>query len=291
MQKIYILIAILLVFQGRVNAQSYNAQRNQVFLVNVLSNAFIGGIGGAINKGKDEKISRAFIRNFLKGSAGGVIKYTAKYNTFYLNNTYTPYAFPLNRLCYFLGHSIVMNSAFNHKALETYYCNFDGIDIRISLKEEQKIKARLSLATLGCAVYFATQGFQFDMYRSLEYGQLLFLAKPGAMGVYDGQTLFNCIVINSYGTNPNFSILPHEIVHVYQTYDLFGISAFYDPKIRKFYKDKKIYKLLNKYVVADYEALFMTPLYLAQFHPMPNYYKNYYEFEAEHFRSRQYIKR
>lgn len=291
MKKTLVTALLFTVLSERISAQSYSQQRSEVFFVNILSNAVIGGVGGAINKGKDEKVYRAFLRNFLKGGAGGLVKYTAKYQTYYLASPVTSVYAPINRLYYFLGHSMVMNASLNRKVLDTYYCNFYGVDLRFKRTSEQKIHARLSLATLASAVYFGTKGFELDFYRSLEYGQLMFQMKPGQLGIYNGMAWFNCIVLQSRSNVPDLAILPHETIHTYQAYDYFGIASFYDQNLRSWYKDKKLYNLLSKYVVLDYEALFMSVPYALQFHPMPDYYKNYFEFEAEHFKTRQYIKR
>jgi hypothetical protein len=284
----FLLLVSLLV--EKLHSQAYDSQRTEVLVVNVLSNALISGIGGAINRDKGEKIGKAFIRNFFKGSAGGLIKYAAKYQTYYLRDQYLSVLSPFNRLYYFLGHSMVVNSAHNRKLLETYYCNFDGVDIRFNLKAEKKWQARVSLASLGSAIYFASKGFEFDLFRSLEHGLLFFKAKQGGqLKQHEGQALFNCIVIKTYGWNINQSIVPHEIVHTYQMYDMFGVSAFYDKKTKPLYEGRKVYKYLSRFFVADYEAIFFSALYLAQ--PKPIYFKNYFEFEAEHFKTRSYIKR
>lgn len=291
---------ILLIFTGfgKSYSQSYNEQCSRVFITNIVSNALIGGIGGAIHHGKDEKIYKAFIRNFLKGGVGGLIKYSAKSQAYYLgtnrydnsagylNNFYAP----VNRLYFFFGHSIVMNAAYNRKITDGYYCNFYGIDLKFKPKEEQKLQVRLSLASLEAAVEFAIMGYQLNLYKSLEYGQLLFDDTKGTLGHYQGQARFNAIVTQQPGLNFT-SLLPHEIVHTYQMYDYFGISSFYDKKARPLYENKKWYKTLSNYLVLDYEVLFMTALYLPQFHLPPHYFKNYFEFEAEHFATRQVVLR
>lgn len=287
---------VLALFQLSSRGQSYDAQRSQVFATNVISNALIGGIGGAINRDKGEKIYKAFFRNFLKGTAGGLIKYSAKYQTFYLaalqrNNSplygNVLYA-PVNRLYFFLGHSVVMNAAYNRKVTDGYYCNFYGIDLKFKPKEEQKLQARLSIASLEGAVEFAILGFQFNIYKTLEYGQLMFDDPKGKLGMYQGMARFNSIVLQTPGLNIP-SVLPHEIVHTYQMYDYFGFSSFYDKKARPLYQDHKIYKALSNYLVLDYETLFMTALYLPQFKMPPRYFKNYFEFEAEHFATRYQV--
>jgi hypothetical protein len=63
----------------------------------------------------------------------------------------------------------------------------------------------------------------------------------------------------------------------------------YTPAMMEKYQKIKLYRILSPYMKLDYEAAFQGLLYLAQ--PVPKYYKNFYEFEAQHFSGRQYIKR
>jgi len=275
-------------FKGQLYSQSYNSQRTQVLLVNVISNAIMGGIGGAINKGKDEKVYKAFIRNFLKGSVGGLVKYSAKYQAYSLGTEQLSFYAPFNRLYFFLGHSMVMNAAFNRKLLDTYYCNFYGVDLRFNLKEEQKIKARLSLVTAGSFAFFAlSRNYQLDVFRSLEYGQFFFGVHNN--DPYSGKAVFNCIAIAATGNRISAFTIPHEIIHTYQQYDMFSISSFYHKKEESLVKNNKLLNKLSNYLVTDYQAGFFTLLYLTQ--PQPWHFKNYFEFEAEHFKIRSYIPR
>lgn len=280
------LLFILLSWNSR--AQSYDKQRTRVFLVNSLSNAVIGGIGGAINHKHSEKWHTAFARNFLKGGAGGMVKYTAKYQVYNLSFPQFSMFAPIDRMWFFLGHSMVMNAAYNRPLLERLYCNFYGVDIRYDSKAEHKVQARASLATLEGLVEYAAMGYELNLYRTLEYGIFMFDARGNKLLPYYGQARFNCVVLREY---PGLGNLPHEMVHVYQLYDYFPVASFYDKKARSWYESKKLYKSLSKYVTLDHESLFMTVLYLPQFRKPPHYYKNYFEFEAEHFGTRYKVAR
>ncbi len=284
-------ITVFLVFIsvcGKTFSQSYNAQRTQVLVTNVLSNALIGGVGALFNKKPEDKMLKLFAKSFFKGSVGGLIKYSAKYQTYYLGNPSQVIHTPLNRLYFFLGHSVTMNAAFNRKFLERYYCNFYGIEMRIGNLEGRRFQARLSLATLATALAFGIRGYEFNLYETIEQGQLFFDVNrnrlPGT-----AQAGFNCLAIEANSSNSNYGALPHEMIHTYQMYDYFGFSSIYDRWSRPFYDHNKVYRFLSNYFVADYEVLFFSGFYLAQ--RKPTYYRNYFEFEAQHFRSRAAIKR
>jgi hypothetical protein len=289
MQRCSFFLILSLALFFRVNGQQYHEQRSQVLAINVLSNALLGGIGGAINKKADEKWPTAFLRNFFKGAAGGVVKYTATYQTYSLGQPQNSVYANINRLQFFLGHSMVLNAAYNRKLFEQYACSFYGVEFRYRAHADQKFSARLSLTTLANAAAFGVMGYELNLYRSLETGLVYFDVHhdllPGT-----GQAGFNCLAIEQNpGNFFNYSVLPHEITHTYQMYDYFSLAAWHDKLTRPVYSNKKFYQVLNKYFVMDYEVLFFSAAYLLQ--PTPTYYRNYYEFEAEHFRSRYDIPR
>ncbi len=272
-----------------LKAQLYEKQRNGILIHNVLSNALISGIGGAINKKEGQKLHHAFFSNFLKGMAGGLIKYSAKYNVYVLNNQALGFYAPINRLQFFVGHSITMNAAHNRKFLQTFYCNFYGIDLRYNDPRTEGLSARISLATVLQSAYFAANGDKLNLFRSLEYG-LLFFESSGSRLPSQAQAGFNAVAFHNSPAVPiDLGVLPHELVHTYQMYDYFGIAAMYNEAEQKFLHRSKFYQNFSKIFVADYEVLFFTAAYLLQ--PQPRYFNNFFEFEAHHFQTRSFLRR
>lgn len=290
----YILVLFLFVTNTSFG-QSYQSQRNQVFVYNILTNGLISGVGGAINKKKSEKLWPVFFKSFGKGALGGAIKYTAKLQTYYFNDKRNVFFAPVNRAYFFLGHSIAMNGSMNQGVLENYYCNFYGMNLKYLSKEEKgdRFQARLSLGTLGSAIYFTALGLKLDPYKSFEYGQLYFNMDDDF--VYNGISVhglagFNLFAIRTLPNGlPAQASVPHEIVHTYQAYEFFGISNFYKKKLDPILERSKIYNFTSRFVDYDYEGAFFSALYVVQ--PKPRYYKNFFEFEAEHFDRRGYIER
>jgi hypothetical protein len=156
-------------------------------------------------------------------------------------------------------------------------------------RSEKFLSVRLSLVTVGAFTSFLIRGHRFDLYKSIEYGIFYFHMNPH-ITKYAGFTTFNCIAIgdNKAGV-PLYSVIPHEMIHSYQSYDYFPISNLYTPAMKVKYEKFKLYNVLSKYFRLDYEAAFQGALYEIQ--PTPKYYKNFYEFEAQHFDTRAYIKR
>ena len=289
-----LILPLLLSFLGLHQAavgQGYSQQKGQVLFVNLAGNAIMGGMGACINKPANEKRSVAFLKGFLKGALGGAVKYTAKLQSKTLADQSMHFYSHLNRLHYFLGHSLVMNAAHGKRFMQTYYFNLYGIDLRVSLKDTQKVKARLSAATLLNVAWFGIRGFRFNINKSLEFG-LFYFDIPRSASQVIGTAGFNCIAIEPPPPGYNYisnAVWPHEVVHTYQAYDYFSLSAIYERKLNKKLEKYRVLNSLGKFFVADYEVLFFEALYFIQ--PQPRYYRNYFEFEAQHFATRVYVPR
>jgi len=290
------IILPLLILSYEMKAQTYRTQQNQLLAYNIISNGLMGGIGGMINKPKEVKWHKAFLNNFGKGCLGGLVKYSAKRNTRYqANENFNFLALP-NRLFFFAGHSMVMNAALNKKVFDTYYLNLYGADIRYQRKDNNKppFHVKLSLMSVVSFVDFTIQKHTFDLYRSLEMGIFYFDMDPDYQldGVLvDGIAGNNTIGIKKHSNQWTVSnVIPHEIVHVYQVYDFFPITnIYYSEYLEKPLSKYGFYTKLQKYMAFDFDAAYFSAAYL--FQPVPAHYKNFFEFEAEHFSSRNYIKR
>lgn len=192
-----------------------------------------------------------------------------------------------------MGQSIVSNASKNKPILHEYNANFYGFNFTISKKKKRRLEVKLSLTSLIYNCSYLLRNAKLDFYKSLEHGVFTYSMDSAASefgGKYIGIGGFNALIIAKHKNGEYISgVLPHEIVHTYQHYDLFPISNFYQKRIDNYYDDSKYYKLFTKYLDLDYEALFHVMLYNSQ--PTPKYYKNYFEFEAEHFNRRKYIER
>ena len=187
-----------------------------------------------------------------------------------------------------------MNASRNEKILSNYYCNFYGVNFHYNGSEERgsRLNAKLSLANMASLISFSASGHKLDFYRTLEYGMFYFDLNPNTMinGIQiAGLGGYNAIAIEKKNNRPSYNIIPHEIVHTFQHYDFFPISSFYQKPLKKLLDKSSLYTKVSKYIDFDYEPLFFRSLYYTQ--PKPTYYKNYFEFEAEHFNSRIFIQR
>lgn len=283
--------------------QSYKTQQNEILAYNIFCNGLIGGIGGIINKDADDKWHEAFLKNFGKGCLGGLVKYSSKKQAWHLQNPDKNYLAIPNRLYYFLGHSMVMNASKNKGIFDTYYCNLFGTDIRWNLNKKDSglnttFQVRLSLMSIGSFIQLALEKNKFNLHKSLEMGLFYFDLKPnypthGAnIGSVSGIARFNSIAIGRNLLNGmRFDdAVPHEVIHVYQNYDFFPITNFY---YGRYFKNKlsqlNWYNTISRFVIADIDVLYFKTAYY--FQPQPTYYKNFFEYEAEHFSGRNYLNR
>lgn len=286
-----ILISFFLSSQG----QNFKKQQDAIFAYNIVTSGLISGIGGAIHKKKNEKTLKAFFKNFGKGCLGGMVKYTAKSQTFYLKDPNNIFFAPFNRAMFFMGHSISMNASMNQASFENLYFNYLGFNFKYQRKEEKghRFSSRLSAGTLASTLSFFYLGHEFNLYKSLEYGVFYFDLDPTTTIdglLIDGLAGYNSMAIKRYN-NPlrEQQVVPHELVHIYQSYDYFGLSSFYYNKEKALLNKSKLYRFTSQYIDFDYEPIFQGFLYQVQ--PKPRYYRNFFEFEAEHFSSRQAIER
>lgn len=259
---------------------------------NILLNGCIGGIGGVINKKKEDKALAAFGRNFLKGSLGGLVKYTAKSSLYALPEKNRALASFANRAYYYLGHSFTRNASLNRELFHTYNIQLYGIDLNIQLTEDVKIQPRLSLSTGFFFLQKVIEGNRFNVGKSLKYSVFYFDQHDKYLYNSVGGALQNIITINRSALDVRI-VVSHELVHTYQFPDYYLISNFAKPLSNKL-DTYKIYKYLSRYFYMDISSYYYLNYYLLQPNfstNSPYYYHNFYEFEAQHFANRRYIDR
>ncbi len=294
MPKIKI-VALLVVFSTQCYSQDYRKQQNEILVFNVLSDGLISGVASTFNKKEDEKFLPVFARNFGKGCLGGLVKYMAKYQTFYLKSQQNIHMAPVNRALFFLGHSMSQNASMNERLLENYYFNLYGLNFNYSPYREKgdRFKTRLSIGTLASVIYLYGRGDRIDFYKTLEYGQFYLDLNDEANfqgNLIGGRAMYNAFSIRTNGNGAAAQhVVPHELIHTYQNYNYFGVSSIYRKRLETVLNKSKIYQIVTRFVDLDYEPLFFTTAY--QLQPEPRYYRNFFEYEAQHFSTRMYIDR
>ncbi|MBL4716765.1 MAG: hypothetical protein COC01_00230 [Bacteroidetes bacterium] len=278
---VFLSILLIAYFTKSSYSKTYSSQQYQVLSYNLLLNGIIGGVGGAINKKPNEKTWTAFRKNFLYGCLGGSIKYFAKYDIYDLRGESNGFWAKPNRLNYYIGHSIVHNASLNRKIWSSFNCSLYGLNIELFFKDSFYVKKRISTLTLYNLVYTISIGNKFNIDKSIKYGIFYFDMNPKISDAGYGD--HNVISISSRSVT---SVLPHEILHTYQHPDYILINNCFNHSFKRV-RESKLHEIFRKYFYLD--IAYMSMLYQVQ--PKPTHYKNFYEFEAQHFATRSLVNR
>jgi len=285
-------LVLFLGFTIQAKAQSFAQQQRQFMAYNVGLNALIGGVGGLINKKKGEKWHQAFLKNMGFGAVGGLIKYHAKYEVYNVREGgMKGYAY-LNRMYYYLGHSIVNNASLNRKVYSSYSFQLFLANVELSWQDQFKIKPKLSLTTLFHNTQFLVTGHRINLKKSLNYAIIYYdrgKILDDQIGFGSANAIGAHVNYKQYYSDPSF-LIPHELAHTYQLSDYFLISNFTNTSFKRV-KDLKVYKFLDRFIYWDIDIFY--PLYWAQLKVFgePRHFNNYYEFEAHSYGTRMYIRR
>jgi hypothetical protein len=290
-QKMLLAFVVLLLSINQTAAQSFHQQSRQLFGYNIILNGLIGGIGGLINKSKEENILKVFGRNFVKGSLGGIITYTAKYEVYQLRNPERFWVAPLDRAFYYLGNSFVYNASLNQNLFSAYRCQFYLFNFDFYFKKKIRIVPRISLLSVASVSAFFIFSDHLNFKNSLRYGVFYFNQNKEHLNTRVGLGLNNAIEITPYPLNVDgykgdewrYELIAHEMIHTFQFPDYISISNFMRKDFQGI-KSKDRYEKWSKYFFLD--GPFFPLLYVI--YPAPND-RNFFEYEANHFSTRQFI--
>lgn len=289
--KVIILILLLSFSYIETYAQK---QERDVLLYNVAFGGIIAGVGSVINKPKKSDWKKIFVKGFWQGSAGGLLNYTGK-KTIYLNNKHQTanYSWP-SKILHSAGLSIIENAALNEPFLQNWNIDYGPVRFDFSINKAKKFKARFLPASIY-SVIFASQFGNFDFKNTLLSGNIVFSKKEISsvsysstkLGVSYGRALFfansSALGINKY------LILSHEIIHQYQYGDYQLLNTWLKP-LEKKVKSKLIRNLFTNYIYADIPYSLLS-YNLASRNNRQNYFRNFYEFEAQRFSTNRFVPR
>ena len=191
---------------SQIDYQS-NKIRNQVVTFNCLSSGLIAGIGSMINKPKNVKLHKAFLRGFGYGVLGGGIIYLGKRSTTLIHTKNNlGYAW-MSKGIFSVGNSIVNNASLHKDILSNFHMNL--YFARLEYDREEKFKAKINLTSLYGTVVCASK-YQFNLKNTLITGVPYFDISDNGSAL--GQACMNSIAI--YKNTP--FIVTHEIIHTLQ---------------------------------------------------------------------------
>jgi hypothetical protein len=263
-------------------------QERELLFYNVGFGALTGGIGATINKPKTLNWKRAFITGFWQGSIGGLLTFSGKKSLHLVNRNKTlAYAWPA-KIIHAAGISIIENAAARQPFLENWNINIGIARFDFSLGDKKCVKARF----LPYSIYSVISGFvggSFDASTSLQTGNLAFKYKSpsspwqgNSSGISFGRTF-------AYeNSTDKYYFISHELVHQFQFDEYQSLNALLLPLGKKV-KSTKVQILFSKYIYFDVPYLSLAYYGIEGTHDYPNYYRNFYEFEAERFSTNAHV--
>jgi hypothetical protein len=283
-------MAVLLVTCSLLDAVAQNQER-QLLVYNVVFGGVTAGVGAAINKPKGASLGKTVLHAFWQGCLGGSINFGAKKTLYLINrNEKVAYALPA-RILHAAGSSIIENAALNRPFLQSWNIDYGPVRFDFSLGKNRSFKARFLPATIF-AVYFGWRSATLEVPYSLYSGTFCFRSKNELVTGLDGKLYGGYAFGRSYTYTPlesRYKIIAHELVHIMQYRDYQVLNTWISPLASKI-KNQKVKRLFDKYVYLDlpYFWLFTT---LQGNRPFPDYFKNFYEFEAERFSTNKLVDR
>jgi hypothetical protein len=266
-------------------------QERQLLLYNVAFGGVTASIGAVINKPPNTGWGRTLVRAFGQGSLGGSVNFAAK-KTLYLVNRHEAVAYALPaRLLHSAGNSIIENAAFGRPFLQSWNLDFGPVRIDFVGGSARRFKTRFLPQTLY-AVPYAWRDARLDVPTSLLSGVLSFRSKAGFVTGPDGQRYDGfCFgrAITYAPISNQYEVIAHELVHSFQFREYQVLNTWVAPLGNQL-PNGLLKTTFRQYVYFD--APYQYPFYLlAGRRPFPDYYRNFYEFEAQRFATNQPVER
>lgn len=237
--RIYITI-IILIFVNSLIAQ--NQERNRILTYNILFGGVTAGIGSCINKPKNEKLHKAFIRGFSRGSLGGLVNFTGKKTASLIWKRENLAWGWVSKLIHTTGTSIVDNASAHREFMEVWHMDFMFIRFEI---EDKKVDWKVKPFDLGAFTYFSFK-YKLDVKGSLALGSSLF---KGEIYRTETQLVVARTIINNIVSieEPEYyyNVITHELTHSLQNSEYLGFNNLFN-----------INKYKHVYIDSPYKAIF-----------------------------------
>jgi hypothetical protein len=258
-------------------------QERQLFIYNVGFGSLTSGIGAVINKSKGTDWKHAFLKGCWQGGIGGALSFAGKKAAYLITkNQNLLYGWP-SKLLHAAGTSIIENAALNEPFLQNWNIDYGPIRFDFSINGQSRPKIRLLPYGLY-AIIVASRNAYFDPGTTLLTGNVSFYSRSEYVQVRGGS--FKGV---SYGRSFVYAdrivqsyVIPHELIHIYQFREYQVFNTWFKPLTHKV-TNKTIRKIFDRYVFADIP--FFSGFYLLEYSKTYNYFRNFYEFEAERFAS------
>jgi len=292
----YVLLVIFLFYSTFVSSQQKDSDL-KLLAYNVSFGGLTAGIGAIINKSKDTPAPKAFLNGFYQGCLGGALQYGGKKLTYQIvkHENYW-YGWPA-KLVHTAGVSIVENAALNRPFGR--YWNLDLGPLRFDFAfttEDNPFRVRFSVMILYDIIMAGIQpnSSYVDWEKSLKTGTLVFFTnsilfgynKQGVVGIAYSRSLMYSRMY-THMANDIHKNVAHELTHLFQGREHLVFNAWLNPLASKASPGLKNIFQNYIYIEPPYFSLFY---YMQGYHSRENYYRNFYEYEAEWFATNGYLR-
>ncbi len=278
--KIVLLCISCSIYYSPAKAQQYEAKS---IAYNILLGGISAGVGGIINKKKEQKWSDVFIKNFIIGSGGGAIMYSGKkLNTLIANENNLGYAW-LSRGVFCAGISIVENVAAGRKYWSVWHYDVGFMRLEFDC-EAKRFHPRVMPSAFSATVFLAANG-HFDLRTSLRSGTPTFRTRTiSYQPALVGSTVTNAFLLSDTLTMGRifYDTYAHELIHSFQFGEFSGFNQFFKPLTDKWELKSGAFKKIHYWVYGDLNhELMLFNYFIIEGGSRRNYCKNFLENEAE----------
>ncbi|KQC33872.1 hypothetical protein AAU57_11435 [Nonlabens sp. YIK11] len=237
---------------------SHSQSDLEILGYNLLLGTLTGGFGSAINKSPEQKWNEAFSDGAWKGAVGGTLLYSSKKLIAEVNSKEEWHLAWSSKIIHDSGASIIENAAANRPMFDQVNFNLGFVRNEFRFKNGVTWRPLIKPLSMTLTIYSAI-GNDFDTGLSLAYGTPIFIRDderlPNAFGITHG----NAIVLRESFKN-NFSLINHEMVHVFQLDEYAGLNNLILPQRNRWIKNEAYDKITDLFYV-EYHSLFYYSFY------------------------------
>lgn len=283
MKSKLLIVTFFLLSNSKIFSQAKNTSNSKEFLYNVSIGSIIGAIGATLNKKPNQKLLKIAFKGFYQGALGGYITFESKKIVKIAEQNNDWKLLWCAKIINAAGTSIKENAASNKDFWEKWHINFGFNRIEFETKDKFSIKYKIMPIALVYTIGIATQS-KFEVEKTLKSGEFIFsnnsdkFIEANALGVtYPG----SIIIYSPY--KDDFSVLSHEIIHIYQQNDFSQLETFLNRPLNYYNAKNKTFNMINKHIHYDFRNVFFPIAYNIEYNNVFYFYNNRFEREAAFF--------
>lgn len=274
------ILSILLFSPHFYRNQAKNTTMCKQLVYNVSIGAVVGAVGAIINKQQEQQWAKVLAKGFYQGALGGYITFESKrlVNLAEKNSDWT--ILWCAKIVNAAGTSVKENAALNEDFWKRWHINIGFSRIEFETQNQFKVNYKIMPIALVYTIGIATQA-KFELNKTLMSGEFVFSSNTRRFSETNSlaATFPGSVVISTPELN-NFSILSHEIIHLYQANDFSTFEAFYNKPLNSMNRKSQFLDKTNKFIHFDFRYLPQLLLYKQQSDRSHYYYDNILEREA-----------